>query len=357
MSLFQMAVGKAMIWRNQALRRVGSMGILLLSGLLLVSWDRPGEETNTTKTEPSEVSLTPPPAGAGFRKIDLSYHGGDGGERKRNYFLWYPTATEPSRHDYHNGQIGSVAIDAEVVEDRQPLILYSHGSLGAGDHTVFLMEALARKGYIVAAINHSNASIPNYVDPNSWDDTTHHDRKEDLTALLDHLLAENKRDGSFLHNRIDEEAIGAAGHSLGGYTVLGVVGAWDSWRDKRVRAVLLLSPFATPFIAKDTLKGVSTPVMLQGGTLDWANTPVLSKVYEKVPSPKYFLVLKNVTHLGWTNLISLSKTTTDIVKDGNPQLMTDYSIAFFDRHLRGKKDVDLLQQENTRLESYQYKVE
>ena len=43
------------------------------------------------------------------------------------------------------------------------------------------------------------------------------------------------------------------GHSLGGYTVLGVGGGWAHWKDPRVKAILALSPYAAPFINKETL--------------------------------------------------------------------------------------------------------
>src|SRR5262245_25402644 len=163
---------------------------------------------------------------AGFRKFDITYKGGDA-ERKRTVFLWYPTPTEARRYDYRY-QIGLVAADAAILEQKNPLILFSHGLLGAGDQTIFLMEALARKGYIVAAVNHADSlaqkrtkpiAFPNFIDAKSWDDGKFRDRQEDLKALLDRLLEQNRQPDSFLRQRIDEKKIGAAGHSLGGYTV------------------------------------------------------------------------------------------------------------------------------------------
>jgi hypothetical protein len=71
---------------------------------------------------------------------------------------------------------------------------------------------------------------------------------------------------------------------------------------------------------------------------------------------KFDITLKNETRFGWTNLISLGKSTVDCVKEGNAQLMTDYSIAFFDVHLRGKKNKGVLEQKDARLESYQFRM-
>jgi hypothetical protein len=138
-----------------------------------------------------------------------------------------------------------------------------------------------------------------------------------------------------------------------------MIGGWPSWRDARVRAALLLSPYVTPYSrAKNVknLRAIRTPVMLQGGTLDWGITPFLPPAYKPLPGPKYYLVLRNETHFGWTNLISLGKTTTDCVKRGNAKLMTDYSLAFFRKHLR-KEAAPLLQGRGEGLASYQFQAD
>lgn len=304
-------------------------------------------------------------ADAGFRKTVLSYKAGEE-DRSRKVFLWYPSAKEATRYDYH-GQIGFAAPDSEVAAGAHPLIVFSHGFLGAADQSIFLMEEFARHGYIVAGLNHADSLTtrrtkpmepPKFADAKNWTDQKFRDRQEDLAALLDHLLELNGRKESFLFERIDQQAIGACGHSLGGYTVLGMVGAWESWRDERIQAALLLSPYSTPFLTQGDVHKVTVPVMIQGGTLDWGITPFLPPIYGKLPGPKYFLVLKNETHFGWTNLISLGKTTVEAVQEGNAQLMTDYSVAFFERHLRQKQDqtTEVLQQQNPRLESFRHEA-
>lgn len=300
---------------------------------------------------------------AGYRKFAISYKAGDE-ERRRNVFLWYPTAKDAERHNYH-GQIGFVALDSEVANGSHPLILFSHGFLGSGDQTIFLMEAFARKGYVVASLNHADSLFqkrtkpiepPKFADANSWTDQKFRDRHEDMTALLDHLLELNGNQDSFLHERVEANVIGACGHSLGGYTVLGLAGAWDSWRDERIKAVLAMSPYSMPFLTQGSIAEIKVPVMIQGGTLDFGITPFQTAIYNNLPGPKYLLVLKNETHLGWTNLISLGKTTVEVVQDGNAQLITEYGIAFFERHLRGKQgeETELLQQKHPRLDSYRH---
>jgi Predicted dienelactone hydrolase len=298
---------------------------------------------------------------AGFRKTTLEYQAG-GEERKRNVQLWYPTTTVAERYSYHP-QIGLAAPEAAVLDRPNPLILFSHGYLGVADQTIFLTEELARRGYIVAGLNHADSLFerrekplppPNFGRPETWDDAKYRDRKEDLVALLDHLLKLNDEKDSWLFHRIDPKQIGALGHSLGGYTVLGLVGGWDSWRDERIKACVALSPYSLPFVRspKASEKGIRVPVMFQGGTLDFGITPFIGPLYEKLPAPKYFLTLKSETHFGWTNFASLGQTTTECIKKGNPELITNYTAAFFDCHLRGQPAAELLTKDNERLQSF-----
>src|SRR5262249_54316904 len=205
------------------------------------------------------------------------------------------------------------------------------------DQVIFLTEGWARAGYVVAAVDHADAgfrlgqkqvAMPNFVDAKSWDDRKFRDRRDDLVALLDRVLEMDRDRDSFLHGHVDREAIGSAGHSLGGYTVLGTVGGWPAWKEPRVRAALLLSPYTLPYSQGDNLRTVRTPVMLQGGTFDWGITPFLNDAYKPLAGPKYYLVLRNENHFGWTNLASLGKTTKECVGQGNPRLMNDYSLAF-----------------------------
>ncbi len=310
----------------------------------------------------ASLTAAEPTVHAGYRKSTLEYKAEGGADRQRSLLLWYPTLAPAERFSYRP-QIGLVAVDAAVLERRSPLILFSHGYLGAADQTIFLMEELARQGYIVAAANHADALLerrdgprprPNFGQADTWDDTKYRDRRDDIVALLDQLLKQNTDKESFLYQRIDEGQIGALGHSLGGYTVIGLVGGWPSWHEKRIQAAVALSPYGLPYLrsGKGSLESISVPLMLQGGTLDFGITPFVSPLYDKLAGPKYFLTLKGENHFGWTNLASLTTTTTECIQQGNPQLITDYTLAFFNHHLRRQAAPPLLAQDNDRLHAY-----
>jgi len=221
-----------------------------------------------------------------------------------------------------------------------PVVIFSHGFGGCNTQSVFLMEALAHAGYMVLAPNHADAhcgsarqarlgrSDPEepFQKAEQWSDATYKDRRADMEAVLDAVL--NAK--SFQGVHVDAGRVGIAGHSLGGYTVLGLAGAWASWKDPRVKAVLALSPYNTPFAQKGTLDRMKVPVMYQGGTLDLGISPTVSRpngAYDRSSAPKYYVEFQGAGHLAWTGL--------------NPRfhdVVDQYSMAFFDRYLKGKVD-------------------
>jgi predicted dienelactone hydrolase len=219
----------------------------------------------------------------------------------------------------------------EASGTRQPVVIFSHGFHGCATQSRFLMAAMSAAGYVVLAPNHRDAScdggqarliarppVP-FTQPQSWDESTYRDRAEDIRLLIAALHTDKR-----FADRLDWSRLALAGHSLGGYTVLGLSGAWPSWKLPDVRAVLALSPYVQPFLAKGTLGGLTVPVMYQGGTRDWGITPWLARTsgaYAKSPSPKYFIELKGATHFAWTDLGRLDRPA-----------ITAYSVAFLDYH-------------------------
>jgi len=222
-----------------------------------------------------------------------------------------------------------------------PLIVFSHGFGGCNTQSVFLMEALARAGYFVLAPNHHDAgcgtgrhgfSRPEepFRDDSKWSDSTYRDRHDDIEAVLDAAL----RDKTFQGVAIDGQRVGLAGHSLGGYTVLGVAGGWPSWKDRRVKAVLALSPYCSVYAKSGDLGHLQAPVMYQGGTRDLGITPTVRRLngaYDKSSAPKYYVEFDGAGHFAWTNL--------------NPkyqEIIDTYSVAFFDRYLKERTNPDPL---------------
>jgi predicted dienelactone hydrolase len=286
--------------------------------------------------------------------------------------VWYPTRAAARQHAYGPTFSSVLALNAPpstACGRPVPLVVFSHGDLGCGLQSVVFTEQLARSGYVVAAPDHADATLchtvppqsglnaqvppqPNIFAPDAWDDTTRTDRRQDLEAVIDTLLG----DGEF-RKVIDAERIGAAGHSLGGYTVVGLAGGWQTWLDRRIRAVLAFSPYVMPFQAKQTIGEVKVPLMYQGGTEDVGITPFLQGpkgAYAQAHRPAYFLVLRNAAHFAWVNCGNEHTTASCFAKVTNQRLMTEYGIAFFDLYLKGIQE-PLLRQQNPALASYEFR--
>jgi predicted dienelactone hydrolase len=253
----------------------------------------------------------------------------------------------PSRID---SRINVGALQVEVwlpaasVPGPWPAILFSHGFHGCNTQSVFLMNALAQAGYAVFAPNHHDATCNDgesrwldrsevgFRDVEDWTAATYTDRRDDIETLLNLL----PRDPRFSRS-VDWSRVGLAGHSLGGYTVLALAGAWPSWKDNRVKAVLALSPFSAPFAKQRTLANIRMPVMYQGGTRDFGITPGLKKqdgVYDQTSAPKFFVEISGAGHLAFTDL-----------RDVHHGLMSAYAVAFFDSYLKGEPFPSALRQQ------------
>jgi predicted dienelactone hydrolase len=214
------------------------------------------------------------------------------------------------------------------------VIIFSHGFHGCGTHARFLGTAFAAAGYAVFAPNHRDAScggggaLPTeppelpFREPAAWSPATYRDRADDIGRLI----AAFKADAGW-QRRLDWTRLGLVGHSLGGYTVLGLGGAWPQWKLDGVKAVLALSPYSQPFVVQRTLPSLAAPVMFQGGTRDLGITPALRRpmgAYDQSPSPKYYVEIDAAGHLAWTDLQRQTHAT-----------IIAYSLAFMNRYLTG----------------------
>lgn len=175
------------------------------------------------------------------------------------------------------------------------LVLMSHGTGGSELGHARLAQALARRGYLVAAPRHTG---------DNWRDTSlralpeagyFSARPQQASAVLDALLADPAW-GPRIARDAQGPKVAAVGHSAGGYTVLALAGAQPAparmarhcqqdgaadpifcslsgrltpetpaptadLRDPRVRAVAAMAPVGA-VIKPDSLARVSVPVLL-----------------------------------------------------------------------------------------------
>jgi predicted dienelactone hydrolase len=286
--------------------------------------------------------------------------------------VWYPTTASPARYPYTATFSGMVALDAPpstACGRPVPLVVFSHGNTGCGLQAIAFTEELARHGYVVAAPDHADAFVchtarppvlpprrpdqPDFSRLEMWSDATFEGRREDIEATIDGLLSHAE-----FERVIDAQNIGAAGHSLGGYTVVGMAGGWTRWIDPRIRAVLGLSPYVMPFQVHGTLGSVHVPLMYQGGTLDVGITPFLkgdTGAYRQANPPAYFVELRDAGHFAWASCGNARTTASCLAATANARLIDQYAIAFFDGYLKHKRE-PVLTKKHPELASYLFKL-
>jgi predicted dienelactone hydrolase len=141
--------------------------------------------------------------------------------------VWYPTSSPAKEEKVFIGSAekpifisGEAAKNTEIspAKRRYPLIVLSHGTGGSALQLMWLGQALAARGYIVAAVNHhGNTGAEDKYQAQGF--ILWWERARDLTVAIDKILADSK-----FGSRIDSKKIGAAGFSLGGASVAAVAG-------------------------------------------------------------------------------------------------------------------------------------
>jgi predicted dienelactone hydrolase len=127
--------------------------------------------------------------------------------------IWYPTKAPGSEHDV--GLFTQVvAPDAPVNRGSHPLIVMSHGNGGTFEGHYDTALALARAGFVVAAVTHTG---DNYKDQSEATNLVLRPRA--FHTVIDYMLTTWPG-----HSSIDPAKVGAFGFSAGGFTVLVAIG-------------------------------------------------------------------------------------------------------------------------------------
>jgi len=174
---------------------------------------------------------------------------------KTTVALFYPTQAAPRLV-----AMGPFSIDAAIagkpVDKVKALILLSHGIGGTELGHSSLAQALARSGYLVAALRHPG---DNWQDRSLMEKSPERyfdERPRQASRVIDAILADPA-----WAQRIATDSqgprVGALGHSAGGYTVLALAGALPD--PSRIRQHCLVEAAEDPILCSIGRSGAAMP--------------------------------------------------------------------------------------------------
>jgi predicted dienelactone hydrolase len=334
--------------------------VLLCISLMVLGWLPVGVDSLYGKEPKGDKKLN-----VGYTVLDFKYQS-NGKEKTLSVAVWYPTTATAKRHNYGGPTTGQVSLDAlpHAQGGPYPLLVFSHGFGGSGLSAVFLNEHLAAKGWIVAAPDHNDkysavrirTGHQNDFDRNGFmqyaqqiasSDANHRAeylyRLDEMRLVLDRML-----ESDLFGPLIDRNRIAVGGHSLGGFTALGLCGTIPDRRDDRIKAALLLSTGAGGYLYRESeLAKVRVPLMLFLGEKEKEQkrgsetmTRLSEKIYRNVNPPKYYLVIKGANHFSFNNRFTDSEGSWFLGgSEEQFEVIRRYSITFLEKYVNGKRDV------------------
>jgi predicted dienelactone hydrolase len=157
---------------------------------------------------------------AGFRQLTVAANGTE--DKPGHAALYYPTA-DAARVIPMGPFPQNVAINGAPAQQFKGLIVISHGTVSTLIGFATLAQALARNGYLVAAVEHVG---------DTWQDQSLRatparyfaERPRQVSRVIDTVLADPQWRTRIATSADGHPLIGAVGHSAGGYTVLALAG-------------------------------------------------------------------------------------------------------------------------------------
>jgi predicted esterase len=239
-----------------------------------------------------------------------------------------------------------------------PVVLYSHGTGGDGQHLPPDAPGWVKAGYVVVSPTYPLSTSLSCVraqaigvGPKHADGTAarcrHGQRVEmsgpdsivdipeepgDAHFVLDQVLRMNRDHKSWMHELIDPTRIGAAGHSQGAVTTVAFSHS-DNLRDSRVKASVVESGCAFNTKSTGFFHSPGTPpLLLVHGDADRTVPYSCSEgEYPKAAPPKAFVTLHNTTH---NFQLAGNKYRNDWCRDPAGAIECRVSLDFLDAYLK-----------------------
>ena len=232
---------------------------------------RPGPGATATPTPDAPAGRTAPrdPYDVGVRTLRMNRDG----DRPLVVTVWFPATG------------GGDA----VAKGRFPVVVFSHGLGGTPTDYRTLLTRWAAAGFVVAAPAYPHTSR-GAADFQVLDVIN---QPADASYVLTRVLALDGAAGDPLRGHLDAARVGAAGHSAGGITTLGM---FTLGRDARLDAGIVLAGSALGVAG--SYQGSAAPLLFVHGKRDEVVSYESGKAaYDSVPWPKAMVTLPDAGHL------------------------------------------------------------
>ncbi len=178
---------------------------------------------------------------------------------------------------------------------RLPLLILAHGFGGLPEKFDAFASTVAAAGFVVAApaFPLTNEMAPGGHDAGFNDFVN---QPADLSFVLTQLLQANHTAGNPLEDAIDDHAVAALGHSLGGVTVIASTRK-NCCRDARIAASILVAavPLAAAF-GPDSIAAGPPTLIIQGTADTSVPYSAATTLYQQIQPPRILLGLKGAGH-------------------------------------------------------------
>jgi predicted dienelactone hydrolase len=328
---------------------------LMLIALSAAAHAAPAAATATVGFETATISPGPGPA------IDIA--------------IWYPSRS-PASDRKLGGWIQHVASDGAVAGRRHPLIVISHGGGGwyGGHYDTAL--ALARAGFIVAALTQPG---DNFHDQSGAADMAA--RPRDLRRLVDYMIGDWREK---VH--VEPDNVGVFGFSNGGFTALVAIGGVPDFsrfpdhcrrhggfddcqilmrsgislagladhfpqsvwvHDQRIKAAVIAAPALGFLFTRDGLSRVKVPVQLWRAGNDHVlpNPEYAEAVRRALPRAPQYHVIPNAGHFDFLapcdpglagEMPAICRSSPGFSRAAFHQRFNAAVVAFFHQKLAGR---------------------
>lgn len=228
---------------------------------------------------------------------------------------------------FHFG--GRAARDAapDTKSQSLPLVIISHGYSGSRVMMTWLAENLASKGYVVAAIDHTEST---HADAAPISSTLVH-RPRDINFAISTLADMSAKSGSFLTGMVNAELTAVVGYSMGTYGTLSAAGVgasqgavdysgavpgrhlaslqagdprFEAMLDNRIKVIVAFAPYAPAgYWSEEGIKNLRVPSLFIVGSQDQTTGFAAAQWLfdHAINAERYLLVYQGAIHEVATN--------------------------------------------------------